>query len=31
MSVVGIWEMDGQLAVRWSLGFEDLALLNGPN
>lgn len=28
MSVMGIWEVDGQLAARWSLGFEDLALLN---
>ena len=28
MSVVGIWEVDGQFAARWSLGFEDLALLN---
>ena len=28
MSVAGVWEMDGQLAARWSLGFEDLALLN---
>jgi len=28
MSVVSIWEVDGQWAARWSLGFEDLALLN---
>ncbi len=26
MSVVGV--LDGTLAARWSLGFEDLALLN---
>jgi Domain of unknown function (DUF4158) len=28
MSVAGIWKVDGPLAARWSLTFEDLALLN---
>ncbi len=28
MSVAGVLDVDGTLAARWSLGFEDLALLN---
>jgi len=28
ISVAGVLDVDGTLAVRWSLGFEDLALLN---
>lgn len=28
MSVAGVLDVDGQLAARWSLSFEDLALLN---
>lgn len=26
--MTGLWEVDGPLAARWSLTFEDLALLN---
>ncbi len=28
MSVASVWDVDGTLAARWSLDFEDLALLN---
>ena len=28
MSVAGVWDVDGTLAARWSLGLEDLTLLN---
>jgi hypothetical protein len=29
VSVAGVLDVDGTLAARWSLGFEDLALLGG--